>query len=186
MKLTKKQKGYVAVLVVALAAFLADRVFLLPPATTSDADADAVDNPADLLIKPAGGVAQAAPAPARSPYRVDLLAERLTVAASEHRLDLSNVRDAFVPSVAWISGPKIVIHDSAAEAAAAFRDKHKLTAILVGSNGSTAIINGKSVTVGQRLGGFTLKSIDNRSTTFAAGQNQVELVLDPEASSKAE
>src|SRR5688500_17177769 len=107
MKLTKKQKGYVAVLVVALAAFLADRVFLLPSAD----GAHGTENPADLLIKPAGGVAQAPPAPARSPYRVDLLAERLTVAASEHRLDLSNVRDAFVPSAAWISGPKVVVHD---------------------------------------------------------------------------
>jgi hypothetical protein len=182
MKLTKKQKGYVAVLVVALAAFLADRL-LFPPAA---ADADVLENPSDLLIKPVGGVAKAAPAPQRNPYRVDLLAERLTVAASEHRLELSNVRDAFVPSAAWVSGPKVIMHDNAAESAAAFRDKYKLTAILVGSNGATAIINGRSVKVGQRLGGFTLKSIGNRSTTFAAGENRVELLLDPEASVKAE
>jgi hypothetical protein len=184
MKLTKKQKGYVGVLAVALTAFVADRLFFLP----AEAEAVVQEDPRELLIRPSGGVGDAAAAAAlsRNQYRVDLLAERLTNAAGEHRLQLSGVRDAFLPSAAWISGPKVIVHDTAAEAAQAFRDRHRLTAIFLGPGGSTAIINGRAVREGQQIGGFTLVLIGARSTMFSAGAHQVELTLDPASSINAE
>src|SRR5688572_19194535 len=114
MKLTKKQKGYLAVLAVALAAFLADRLFFLP----AGADAAAVaDDPHSLLIRPSASASPSAVAAAsalRNPYRVDLLGERLDNAAAAHRLQLSGVRDAFVPSAAWVATPKVFVPDTGA------------------------------------------------------------------------
>lgn len=189
MKLTKKQKGYLAVLAVALVAFLADRLFFLP--ASANADDVVQEDPSNLLIRPAGGgpsaAAVAAASAAGNPYRVDLLGERLSATAAERRVLLSaGVRDAFVPSAAWVARPSVVTHDTAAEAAQAFRDRHKLTAIFVGPSGRTAIVNGRSLREGQRLGAFTLTTIDARSITFTSGGHRVELSLGSESSINAE
>ena len=186
MKLTKKQKGYLAVLAVALAAFLGDRLFFLPAGADA---ASAEEDPRSLLVRPGGGANSSAVAAAsalRNPYRVDLLGERLDDVAASHRLQLSGVRDAFVPSSAWVATPKAFVPDTGAEAVRAFREKYKLRAIFLSPGGNTAIINDRPYREGQRVGGFKLVTIGTRSTTLASGDQQVELLLDPVSSLNVE
>jgi hypothetical protein len=118
---------------------------------------------------------------------VDLLGERLRGVAAERRVQLSaGVRDAFVPSAAWVARPEVGAHDMASEAARAFRDRHKLKAIFLGPSGKTAVIGNWQLREGQRLGSFTLVEIGTRSVTFASGAQRIELVLDQETSINAE
>jgi hypothetical protein len=187
MKLTKKQKGYLAVLVVALVAFVADRALFLP--ASAGADEAAQEDPANLLIRPAGTSAATAAAAAtlRNPYRADLLGERLGALAEQHRVQpTARVRDAFEPSQAWVSGPKVVLHNVAAEAVQAFREKTKVKAIFLGSTGRSAVINDRRLQEGQRIGAFTLKTIGPRSVTFTSDGQEVELPLEGASSINAE
>lgn len=191
MKLSKKQKGYLAVLVVALVAFVADRAFLLPASAGADETAQEED-PQDLLIRPAGtaatsAAAAAAAATTRNPYRADLLGERLSAVAQEHRVQpTARVRDAFEPSQAWVAGPKVVVHDTAAEAVQAFRERTKVKAIFLGSSGKSAVINDRRLQEGQRIGAFTVTAIGPRSVTFTSGDQEVELPLEAVSSINAE
>ena len=190
MKLSKKQKGYLAVLVVALVAFVADRAFLLPGSAGADETAQEEDAQ-DLLIRPAGtaatSAAAAAAATTRNPYRADLLGERLSAVAQEHRVQpTARVRDAFEPSQAWVAGPKVVVHDTAAEAVQAFRERTKVKAIFLGSSGKSAVINDRRLQEGQRIGAFTVTAIGPRSVTFTSGDQEVELPLEAVSSINAE
>lgn len=188
MALSKKQKGYLAVLIVALVAFVADRAFFLPAG--AGADEDAQEDPAHLLIRPAGASASsvaAAAASLRNPYRADLLGERLSAVAEQHRVQpTARVRDAFEPSQAWVSGPKVVVHDVAAEAVQTFRERTKVKAIFLSSGGNSAVINDRRLQEGQRLGAFTLTTISPRSVTFTSGEQEVELPLEAMSSINAE
>jgi hypothetical protein len=97
--------------------------------------------------------------------------------------------DVFRVSTAW---PGAVAPAAAAAAAAArpdpvarFRAAHRLTGVLLSDDNRRAIIDGRSLAVGERLDGFTLLSVDKDRAVLAAKEGRVTLTLATAAKSVA-
>ena len=177
MKLTKAQKVYVFVLVLAVVAFMVDRVLLSPPEATAEARAAA-----RLAVAPsAAGLAAAeaqVPQAEGSVSRQVEIARRLEALAGDRRLDPADVRDAFGPSREWLdaglaaSGP-----GSGKSVSERFREAHTLTAVMASGANGYAIVDGRTLFIGQALDGFTLISVGSRSAVLQSGSARVELTL---------
>lgn len=64
-----------------------------------------------------------------------------------------------------------------APSAQAFVGAHQLTAVLAAGEQSLAMVNGKSVRLGESVGGYRLVRVDARSAEFVAGEVVVRLSL---------
>lgn len=183
MTLTKRQKIMAALCAVALAILVVDRLQLgseqFGP-ETARASYVPVDN------TPAEGetIAELPAATFLSRSRSEL-ASRLETMASQHDPASAPMRDMFQPSEAWLerlgarnSKPAIV----APPLEASFIEVHKLQAVLLGRNGSSAIVNNTYLEIGQELDGFELISIDTNSASFARGKVRIVLTLGATAS----
>jgi hypothetical protein len=58
-----------------------------------------------------------------------------------------------------------------------FAQAHQLTAVVMAPAGNHAIVDGRLMQVGDRLGGFRLAAITPRSVVFVAGEESVVLKL---------
>ena len=63
------------------------------------------------------------------------------------------------------------------DAAREFLQRHRLTAVMRQTGGGVAIIDQKTVAVGQSLDGFRLVAVKERSAVLRRGQHRVELRL---------
>ena len=126
---------------------------------------------------PAGG-AQLASASAPP---VSTLAVRLQSVAREQSLDLERVSDAFRPSVKWVGAPRQVTTTAELrDAARDFQQRHRLMAVMKQTDGGLAIVDKRTVVVGQTYGGFRLVAVKDRSAVFRRGNQKVELRLPEE------
>ena len=181
---TKRGKALAAVLGVAVAIFVADRILGLVPMGPETAEASAGDGTASLHDE-FGKEMRATAALTNIPLEPRTLAKRLKELRDEGGIDPMNVRDAMRPSRGWLGqgepaparprGPRS--RDLAVLYARQFLQRHKLTATAVSANGGTAIIDGQCVTVGRTLDGMRLVSVDRRSATFQGGGIRVRLTL---------
>ncbi len=177
MQLSKTQKIYLALGVIAVAAFVVDRVFLRSGSGGPAPARAAADTPGPAAARPP---AMPAPAPpvAVPPSDRPSLAARLDALAKDPGVDVGGMRDAFVPPPSWIAEVKSpepeVVEPSAAEKFAA---AHTLTAVLLAGKGGCAVVNGKVVQVGQEVDGFELVSLARECAVFQGGQERVELRL---------
>ncbi|MDB5299746.1 MAG: hypothetical protein JWO87_1409 [Phycisphaerales bacterium] len=167
MKLNTQKAIYLGVLGLAALAFAADRWVFSPAAASA---------------QPAGaGITHVAPKIALAGPSQDGLAglaslsSRLTKAAEADGTDPDQVRDAFRPSAVWVV--KAVETARGSSAADHFRDQHHLLAVMSGTRGGIAIINGKTVRKGQTIDGFRLTSVRERSAVFENADGAVELGL---------
>jgi hypothetical protein len=167
MKFTKSQKIYSGVLGVGICAFLYDRCCngpkapLTPVAVNASISTDRLD-PVALSSCATSTDANDVPG------RLRLLQKALPA--------FPQVRDAFVPSSAWIvSGCKQEIGPS--EKVATFQKTHRLRAILDMSGRGQAIVNNELLTVGQSMDGFMLTSVGNLKAIFRDGDTTVILTL---------
>ena len=197
MKLTKQQKIYGAVMVLAGGAFIWDR------ATSGPAKVEG-QTPADLLVQHDRPAAMGAPSlplnstgtasPSGAQRGVE---QRLAAVAGAECLDPSSADDAFALSAMWRAkrlpepadpGPSVKPIDPRAdrEMAAAFIKRHQLGAVMVRGNRGYAIIDKTGVFVGQTYDHFKLLSVTKTAAVFACGEVRVELRLEGSATLKGD
>ena len=175
MKLTTSHKVYLAILGLALTAFLVDRLVLgggsgraAAPASVSGEEAAPSGEQPLLLPSTDAGASSDKPS----------LADRFQALAGTADLDPAEAKDAFAPSKIWLTGPKatrlVTMRPSPGEE---FAGKHRLTSVFMAREGSWATVDGKVIQVGQELEGFRLISVTCDSAIFRSGQDRVELKL---------
>lgn len=174
MQLSTSHKVYVAILAIAVAAFVGDRL-LRDSGSTPPGPAQAKAGP-----PPGGAVRPPAPPAAPSPGRPSL-ADRLEALEDDPDLDPTSIRDAFVPADAWLAELKVPEPDTSEPSLAEkFAASHEVTAVLLAGSGGCAVVNGKVVQIGQVLDGFELVGLARERATFQVGQERVELRLRPQ------
>jgi hypothetical protein len=183
MTLTKTRIGSLAALGIVLAAFTVDRVFLSSE-TTAPRQAHAASEPPPPAPKASPAPAVRTPAePAACPGRPSA-ASRLKALAEAENLDGTDFRDAFVPAPSWLAQLKtpepvveVVVQET--NEAQEFAQRHTLTAVIVIAGGGGAVVNGKTVHVGEELDGFRLVRLTPTSALFQGAKDQVEVSLPP-------
>jgi len=185
MKLNKTQRVYVAILVMALGAFLVDQLFF---GAATPEQAGAAEGPVLHHVSvPSESDAPAAPQNAQQ-------ALQLLVAMTGQRPDVATIRDAFRPAPSWIDEldpPKRVAEPTFDDAPRAdvkaapsqpdpdarFRAAHTLTSIMRTEDGGCALINGRVVQVGHQLGSYKLVELTEAVAVFEVDGRRVELKL---------
>ena len=180
MQLTKQQKVVGVVLGLAVVACAVDRWVLGPDdalAVAGDSGAAGPRSPRRPAARqPRPAVATAATAPEASLGSLAGLATRLRYIAKNEKLDPGATRDAFRPPAAWVGTSRAATPDEMALAARDFQNR-RLTAVMRNSGRGLAIVDQKTVAVGQSLDGFTLVTVKERSAVFRRGSQRVELRL---------
>lgn len=185
MQLTKQQKIVGALLVLAVVAFGIDRWVI---GTDDDlaVSAPAAGRHAGATRRATARQARPLTVPATSAPEASLgsiasLATRLSCIAAAENLNLDRVRDAFRPPAAWVGTTRAVTPDEIALAARGFQNR-KLTAVIMRNSGrGVAIVDQRTVSVGQSLDGFVLVAVKERSAVFRRGGQRVELRLPDDA-----
>ena len=178
MKISKRQKVYVAILALVLTALLVDRVFLAPETTGPDE--------ANALPAPLAGEAPprfVAPLPrAEKRSAQESLADRLKAISGSKKLDPKEIKDAFRTPQAWLDeySPKVQKDSPPTPTitpTAEFMQKHQIKAVMVHGKISSVIIDNRYLFVGQKIDGFTLVSVNEHSATFESDNHRVVLML---------
>ena len=181
MQLTKQQKIVGAVLVLAVAAFAVDRWVIGHEGDTVAASSRASSatgagrRPAARPVR----AAAVAAAPEASLGNLAGLATRLSYIARSEDLDPDSARDAFRPPAAWVGTTRVATPDEVALAAREFQNR-RLTAVMRKTGRDVAIVDQRTVAVGQSLDGFLLVAVRDRSAVFRRGSQRVELRLPEE------
>ncbi len=194
MEMSKQKKVLLGVVGVGLAVVALDRLVFLGEVTGGPTEASAATSAAMVSapasFEPAAGRADTPavdPAASRASASAGAVsvADQLRRAAEKLNLQGPPAREAFEPSRAWVgtrrqadeAGPRDHVADR-------FRSDHRLMGVMRRGDRPVAIVNGTPMSVGQRLDGFTLVSIDpsarTPTATFEKGTTRVELRLELE------
>ena len=180
MKLTRTQQVYLGILGLGLLALLLDKTMLGP----SDASGDV--GPTTMAPAPA----DASTVAATSGYQVvpssSSLGKRLDRLSAERGFDPYSIRDAFLPSPAWISDfESRTSTNSPMTLADEYLASHRLIGLMTGQDQAMVVIlrtmKGEDdatvyMVVNDELDGFTLVSVDAREAVLKNGK--VEIVLE--------
>ena len=175
MTLSVKHKVYGAVLVVGVIAVTLDRVVILPDQAA-----------AGRLPSEHYAVVQPATTPAASPSQSPagsistagaVIADRLNEMAVTRGFDLQHVPNAFVPPKSWEVTETPPSRPAGRVAAETFELTHVLTGVMAAGGGGYAIIDGKTLFIGQELDGFELIRVSQRSAVLESNGVRIELVL---------
>ncbi len=176
MHLTKKQKIYGGLLIVAAGAMFVDRVMIGSEMGTPQR---ATAKPArSLSVSGDGGIVPSDDAMSNIPDRDQLIASRLAVAARQRGIRIASLRDAFEPPESWVgrsNGVDTVNHS--AMTAETFRRQYPLMAVIKTGGDSYAVVGNRTIRVGQILNGFTLVAVKQRTALFRSKLDQIELNL---------
>jgi hypothetical protein len=179
--LTKKQISMIAVLGMSVIGFLVDKVLMDSASPkTARAAAPAAARvasdraPAAGLVKLAGAPQLPAHGAAHTPLAERL--EALTLPDGEP----TDIREAFVPSAAWLASFEEAKPSGAREppdSTADFARRHKLTSVLRRGNVGSAIVDGKVVEIGEQLDGYRLTGLTADSAVFRSPRHPKEVRL---------
>ncbi len=172
MTLSKSQGVYIAIMVIAVVALLIDRTLLQPEpaqaATLQYAVPPSARDPVALEAPRSEG-----PAP-----RQVAIARKLEQVAEQRGLDPTGVIDAFRPSPMWLELGEVQVDDVQAEVLVErFRKAHTLAAVMGSGDEGWAIVDGRTLLIGEVLDGFTLVSVGRRSAVLESGDARVLLTL---------
>jgi hypothetical protein len=180
----KKQKVYLAVLGLAVVAFVMDRT-LLDASTTAPASATAALR--SRQAKKAQDAKQPGPeddsAP-QAPVKTDL-SRRVSIGRQIARICIDEASasagpcpDAFTASPLWVA---VEVEQDPQEQVSkdktvleSLKSRYTLTAVISGSSGM-AILGGRCVRLGQSIEGCTLVEVTGQRAIFQAGEHRVEL-----------
>jgi hypothetical protein len=201
---TKSQKISGAVLGLAAVAFCVDRFVLgsgdKAAAAASDeyavnrSSSSSSSSSSTTPATPAGPKKPASAAAVAAKGQPLTLASRLSAMAEARGFAYETVGDAFRPSEAWLAAsrppdaakPAVAAGDNTPAAervvpkvdyGSLFRTKHTLTAVMTRQRGGMAIVDGKTVRVGQTIDGFRLTHVGINEATFEGKETQVTLRL---------
>ncbi len=106
------------------------------------------------------------------------IARKLEQIAEQRGLDPTGVIDAFRPSPMWLQLREVPVDDVQAELLVErFRKAHTLAAVMGSGEKGWAIVDGRTLFIGQVLDGFTLVSVGRRSAVLESGDVRVLLTL---------
>jgi hypothetical protein len=175
MKVTVKHKIAGSLCVLGLVAVGVDRVFILPE------EATAVRLPSEnyVVVEPSASsdeTPEAVPVGSISTTRA-AIADRLDTVAQQRGFDLNRVPNAFVPPRSWLVEEVRQDIPSSRVTAAMFEAKHVLTGVMAAGDRGYAIIDGRTLFIGQVLDGFELISVSERSAVLESAGERIELML---------
>ena len=179
MNLTNKQKLYGVLLGVGLAALSADRLLIgtdIGPDQASAEPAQAYAGWVDRLPGLAVVVAQ----PSRNTRNRDqAVGDRVAALARREGVDVSQVRDAFVPARSWLpeSEPIGVVKKASGMSPEQFRLRHQMMAVVITDEASFVVVDGKTLQAGELVDGYRLVEIRERSAVFESQGQAVELMM---------
>ena len=188
MRLTRERIIILSVLAVAVAALLLDRLTAGSSVTgPSAAAADTGD--ADDAAAVADGPDATLPVipPSSDPLTSDAssVAQQLEYFRQSQQLTLAAIGDAFHPGKEWMAAQQETEAETAQGlpqyGADLFAREHSLSAVMKGSRGGCAIIDGRIVQLGDHLDGFRLVAIADHAVIMAAQGARVVLKLDTSA-----
>ncbi len=167
MRISRERKIY-AVLIGAAAVGLGAVFFISGPgAKMTEAAAAAVEPETKPLAK-------ATTEPADGGNSLLSLASKLKSFETSHKIDIP--ADAFKPSSIWAAArPKVDVAIATTQAVDAFKGTHQLSAVLVAGTRSEAIIDGRTVALGQTVDGYKLAAVTPKTAMFVSGGNKVLL-----------
>ena len=193
MALTRERKLLLTVLALGAAALLIDRVVLNSGQSgpqSASASATAVSRGDERGDQESTvSAAKAALAKLEAQDTGPTLSERLADTASQHAVTAARPGDAFAPPKQWLRAiaPKPKPAEPAPEQNAQpaqpdaqrlvkrFREAHRLMAVMANRGEGVAIVDGQPVRVGDRLDGFTLRQVRERTAVFVSGETRVVL-----------
>ncbi|MHC4427918.1 MAG: hypothetical protein ACYS0D_04850 [Planctomycetota bacterium] len=175
MKVTVKHKIAGALCVLGLVAVGVDRVFFLPGPAAADRLPSqhyaAVERPSSSdetpEVAPVGSITTARAA----------IADRLDTVAQRRGFDLDRVPNAFAPPKSWLVEEVRPSSPSSRVTAEMFEARHVLTGVMAAGDGGYAIIDGRTLFIGQELDGFELISVSERSAVLVSDGERTELML---------
>jgi hypothetical protein len=195
--LTKKQISMIAVLGMSVIGFLVDKVLLDSASPETAGAAAPAPRPPSTAVPPAEPAPAAARvasdrAPAAGPAKLagapqlpahgaahTPLAERLEALTLPDG-EPTDIREAFVPSAAWLASFEEAKPSGAREppdSTADFARRHKLTSVLRRGNVGSAIVDGKVVEIGEQLDGYRLTGLTADSAVFRSPRHPKEVRL---------
>jgi hypothetical protein len=175
MKVTVKHKIAGGLCVLGLIAVGVDRLFILPDAAT------AVRLPSEhyAVVEPSASpdeTPEAVPVGSISTARA-AIADRLDKVAQQRGFNLDRVPNAFVPPKSWLVEEVRKGTPSSRVTAEMFEAGHVLTGVMAAGDGGYAIIDGRTLFIGQKLDGFELISVSERSAVLDSDGERTELML---------
>ena len=149
MRLTKERKLYIAVFGLGLVALVVDRVFLTPAGASGAPVEPAAESPT--------AAAPAHPAPAPAPQSGPSFGERL----EQHAVwPEGPLQDAFLAPDTWV-GPRTAPPAAPeVQSEAPFATRHHASAISSANHASFALVDGKTLRVGDVLDGHTFVRVE--------------------------
>jgi hypothetical protein len=192
--MTKERKIYAALLGLVVAGLLIDQVLLKGDATGPKSATAGLSTPTS---SPAAGgpdllnvddVVKKMNQAAATLSDEHTLSHRLERFAAERKYELPRVNNAFKPDASWVDQATTKTATPAAKVIESFRAAHKLTGVMVTSQGGVAMVESKSASsrggalptplrVGQTLDGLTLMSVTDNTATFAGAGVELTLTL---------
>lgn len=173
-KMTRQRKWLLGVLGVGVAAVVVDRALLGGPDSVNASDeGPAVEAPVtDGGIVPAEETAAPVAASASGPIDLSEFARRLEAMPEAATGSLGRA-DAFEPPADWLTEPDEIGSVAApeqptSELSRAFSASHILNATIHDDGAAIAVLDGKLVSVGEVVDGFTLRRVSNRMTVWQA------------------
>jgi hypothetical protein len=192
MKLSKSRIVLLAMLGLAVAAFLVDRLVSGAAGPTKAAGSSeaaptkaagaAAAGPASAAAAPVAKPAETAE-PSRTPSTTSV-ADRLKALASRMpNLKGAAARDALALPSSWVVTVKAPDDPipPATDPTGRFLQDHRLTAVLIADNGGLAIVNGKPIRAGEEIDGFRLIRLAPGFAVFQFGADGIEVKLPVEA-----
>lgn len=187
MSLSRQHYAYVGMLVLAVAAFLADRLLLgagTPGPNPAAASTRTAPESQEAGSRPQAAGTAAGPFPQPAACRPQPpWVERLAALAKARGADPAASRDAFALQEPWRSQLKKPAPEALPEPPppsappAVFADKHKLTAVMMTGKGGSAIVDGRMLRMGQEIGGYKLIGLKPGRAVFQAGDGGEEVEL---------
>lgn len=169
MQLTKRQKLFMGILVIAGVGLICDRVFILP----LDAEARSLDPTAEYLAQEAKLSASVSESGSNK-----TISDRLDRLIPDGRLGSPDVRDIFALSSAWSDtlvseNPR----ETSQKVMETFLKRHKLKGIVLHGTRTRVYVDDRVMYPGDRLEGLTLTEVDETSATFSGQGLRVVLRL---------
>lgn len=169
VSLNTRQKVFIVIFMVAAAGLVCDRTFLSP----SQAEAAKTPNTlvlTDSLLKNLGSDPQQ-----DNPDRQ--FNDQLQALSQQQTSEPNKVRDAFALSPAWNDSLHAPGSSSLSPAAAAFKKKYQLKAVVSLGTQGRAFVNDRMISIGDVLDGFTLTRVEDEAAVFEQNGESLTLSL---------
>ncbi|MGE5607761.1 MAG: hypothetical protein ACM359_00760 [Bacillota bacterium] len=186
MKLSRERAIYLTVLGVGVSALALSQVlFPTAPSSAAGASVDAAASAKGYTIPRPSGNTQP-PSSANANTTACPVAEQLRSYHRVHSKDITSIRDVFQTPAALDRSAQVAEKTpvNTPDPVDRFKQEHSLTGVMVANRQGKAIVDGKTLLVGQSLDGFKLMTVTQQVAVFESEAGQVVLRI-PETSGQS-